>query len=150
MKVLYDPERAAEVQDRLQRLRADSPRQWGKMSASQMLAHCAIGLEAALGDIRPSRLFIGRVLGGLVKSRELGTDAPFRRNSPTAPFLVIVDEREFESERSRLRTLIDRFAVGGRVGCTTHPHTFFGRLTPDEWGVLMYKHLDHHFRQFGA
>lgn len=150
MKLLYDPERAAEVRGRLQQLRPDSPRQWGKMSAPQMLAHCAIGLEMALGDKRPPRLLIGRILGGMVKSRELGTDAPFRRNSPTAPFMMIADEREFERERSALRALIDRFAAGGPSACTSHPHTFFGRLTPDEWGVLMYKHLDHHFRQFGG
>jgi hypothetical protein len=46
--------------------------------------------------------------------------------------------------------LIDRFAAAGPQGCTTHPHAFFGSLTPDEWAILMYKHLDHHLRQFGA
>jgi len=35
-------------------------------------------------------------------------------------------------------------------GCVAHPHSFFGRMTPDEWAVLMYKHVDHHLRQFGA
>jgi hypothetical protein len=55
-----------------------------------------------------------------------------------------------EAERSRLRGLIDRFAAAGPSGCTTHPHTFFGPLTPDEWAELMYKHVDHHLRQFGA
>lgn len=150
MQTLHDPARAAEVQARLRDLRPDSIRQWGKMSAPQMLAHCAIALEMALGDRRPPRLFIGRILGGMVKSRELGSDAPFGRNSPTAPFMKIADKKELESERSRVRTLIDRFVAGGRAGCTSHPHPFFGRLTPDEWGVLMYKHLDHHFRQFNA
>lgn len=150
MKTLFDHDKIADVKQRLAALRPDSPRQWGKMSAPQMLAHCAIGLEASLGDTRPPRLLIGRILGGLVKSRELGSDAPFGRNSPTAPFMKIADERELEAERSRVRTLIDRFATAGPAGCTSHPHTFFGRLTPDEWGVLMYKHLDHHFRQFGV
>lgn len=150
MKTLFESDNVEKVKQRLGALRPDSPRQWGKMSAPQMLAHCAIGLETAVGDRRPPRMFIGRILGGMVKSRELGTDAPFRRNSPTAPFMMIADEREFESERSRLRALIDRFAAGGAPGCTSHPHTFFGKLTPDEWGVLMYKHLDHHFRQFSA
>ena len=46
--------------------------------------------------------------------------------------------------------LIDRFAAAGPKGCTTHPHSFFGPLTPDEWAILMYKHLDHHLRQFGV
>jgi LPS sulfotransferase NodH len=49
-----------------------------------------------------------------------------------------------------LGALIERFAAAGLAGCTMHPHSFFGRLTPQEWAVLMYKHLDHHLRQFGV
>jgi LPS sulfotransferase NodH len=49
-----------------------------------------------------------------------------------------------------LRGLIDRFAAAGPQGCTKNPHSFFGRLTPQEWATLMYKHLDHHLRQFGV
>jgi hypothetical protein len=25
-----------------------------------------------------------------------------------------------------------------------------GHMTPDEWAILAYKHLDHHLRQFGT
>jgi hypothetical protein len=75
---------------------------------------------------------------------------PMRRNSPTAKELVVNGDRDFETERKRLSGLIDRFAAAGSAGCTAHPHAFFGSLTPDEWAVLMYKHLDHHLRQFGA
>jgi LPS sulfotransferase NodH len=46
--------------------------------------------------------------------------------------------------------MIDRFVAAGPKGCTTHPHSFFGRLTAEEWAILMYKHLDHHLRQFGV
>ena len=31
-----------------------------------------------------------------------------------------------------------------------HTHSFLGKITGDDWGVVMYKHLDHHLRQFGA
>lgn len=73
-----------------------------------------------------------------------------RRNSPTVEGLVIQDERDLSKEQERLRGMIDRFAAAGPKGCTSHPHSFFGRLTPDQWAVLMYKHLDHHLRQFGC
>jgi transposase InsO family protein len=59
-------------------------------------------------------------------------------------------ERDFVAERQRLRGLIDRFAAGGPAGCTKHPHSFFGPMTPEEWAALNYKHLDHHLRQFGV
>jgi len=46
---------------------------------------------------------------------------------------------------------LDAIVVGaGPAGCTAHPHSFFGRLKPEEWATLMYKHLDHHLRQFGV
>jgi hypothetical protein len=150
MKNLFDPARAAEVRDRLASLRPESERQWGKMTAPQAIAHCAGGMEMALGDMIPPRMFIGRVIGGLVKPMALGNDKPMQRNSPTVPALVIADQRDLDAERDRLLGLIDRFVAGGPAGCTTNPHSFFGRLTPDEWSVLMYKHLDHHLRQFGG
>ncbi len=52
--------------------------------------------------------------------------------------------------RLGLSRLIDKFAAGGAAGCTKNPHSFFGKMTPEEWAILMYKHLDHHLRQFGV
>ena len=150
MKNLFEPQRIAEIKQRLVSLKPDSARQWGKMTAPQVLAHCATGMEWALGDQRPPQMFIGRLIGGFVKSKALGNDEPLRKNSPTAPSMVVADKRDLNSERDRLNLLIDRWVVAGPTGCTTHPHTFFGKLTSDEWAILMYKHLDHHLRQFGV
>lgn len=150
MESLFDSTRVEELEERLLRLMPDSQRLWGKMNPAQTLAHCCLGLEMAAGKIRPPRAIIGRILGPVVKPVALRVGEPFRRNSPTSKELLIVDERDFEAERKRLSGLISRFAVVGLSGCTSHPHAFFGSLTPDEWGVLMYKHLDHHLRQFGA
>lgn len=150
MESLFEAARVEELEQRLLRLRPDSQRLWGKMSPAQMLAHCCLGLEMAAGEIRPPRALIGRILGPVVKRVAFRPGEPFRRNSPTSKELVIEDEKDFEAERTRLSELIDRFAVAGAAGCTSHPHAFFGSLAPDEWGVLMYKHLDHHLRQFGT
>jgi transposase InsO family protein len=60
------------------------------------------------------------------------------------------DKRDLGKERGRLSGLIDKFAAGGAAGCTKNPHSFFGKVTPEEWAILMYKHLDHHLRQFGV
>ena len=96
------------------------------------------------------RKFVGRMIGRIIKPMALGNDAPMRRNTPTVESLVVTDQRDIFLERERLSLLIDRFVNGGRAGCSKHPHPFFGTLTPDEWAILMYKHLDHHLRQFGA
>ena len=147
---LFDPDAVAAVKRRLQMLRADSPRQWGTMTPSQAVTHCARGVELALGERRPPRVMVGRLLGWAIKSLALGNDAPMRRNTPTVPGLVVDEDPDLAVERTRLSALIDRFVAAGPAGCTTHPHSFFGPLTPREWAVLMYKHLDHHLRQFGA
>lgn len=150
MKNLFDPAAANDVRTRLERLRPDSERSWGTMNVAQAVAHCSAGMEMAVGDIVAPRLLLGRIIGGIVKPMALGNDEPMRRNSPTVPDLVVKDERDLGAEGKRLRGLIDRFVTAGPAGCTTHPHGFFGQLTSQEWGILMYKHLDHHLRQFGA
>jgi hypothetical protein len=150
MKNLFDASSFAELKERIGALRADSPRQWGKMTAAQAMAHCASAMETATGDQQPPRLFIGRVLGPLVKRKAIHSDDPMRRNAPTDPRLVVADDRSLEREQHRLIGLMERFNAGGAARCTTHPHSFFGPLTPEEWARLMYKHIDHHLRQFGA
>jgi hypothetical protein len=147
---LFEASRLEEVKRRLQHLQPDSKREWGKMTAAQMLAHCSVSIEVTMGQIRPPRMLIGRIIGPAIKKVALREGEPMRRNSPTAPVFLVKDDRNFAVERDRLEGLIDAFAAAGPAGCTSHPHSFFGRLRPDEWGVLMYKHLDHHLRQFGV
>ncbi len=151
MEDLFNFDCAEGIKQRLSHLTPDQSGQWGKMNPSQMMAHCSLGLQMASGEIRPKRALIGRILGPVVKPMALRENEPMRRNSPTSKELVVIgDKKDFEIERKRLSELIDRFAAAGAAGCTSHPHAFFGPLTPDEWSVLMYKHLDHHLRQFGA
>ncbi|MDQ2833822.1 MAG: DUF1569 domain-containing protein [Acidobacteriota bacterium] len=150
MKNLFEAETVYEVKQRIGQLRPESAREWGKMNAAQAVAHCSGGMELALGDRRPPRMLIGRILGAVVKPKAFVEGEPMRRNSPTVPGLAVDDERDLGAERERLCGLIDRFAAAGPGGCTDHPHSFFGRLTPGEWSAWMYKHLDHHLRQFGV
>jgi hypothetical protein len=150
MKNLFDAARVEEVKQRIALLQADSQREWGKMNAPQAVEHCSRGLELALGDLRPPRALLGRIMGPIIKPMVFRNDQPLRRNTPTVEGLMIQDDRDLAKERARLYSLIDRFVATGPSNCTTHPHSFFGRLTPEEWAILMYKHLDHHLRQFGV
>lgn len=150
MKNLFEPSAVNEVKTRLGKLRPDSPRQWGKMAPAQAVAHLAVTMEWAVGDKTEPRMLLGRIFGPLVKPKLLGNEEPMRRNAPTSKSLVVSDGRDLGQERARLSALIDRFAAGGPDGCTKEPHTFFGRLTAEEWAKLMYKHADHHLRQFGV
>jgi hypothetical protein len=150
MKNLFEAVTAKEVKERIARLGPNNERQWGKMSAAQAMAHCSVAMEWAVGDKVEPRMFLGRVLGPLAKSQVLKDEKPMGRNAPTAKSLVVKDGRDLGKECARLSALVERFAAGGQQGCTKNPHTFFGKMTPEEWAQLMYKHLDHHLRQFGA
>ncbi|WP_263358243.1 DUF1569 domain-containing protein [Acidicapsa ligni] len=147
MKSLYDSSAAEEIKHRLAAITPTSERLWGKMNAAQMLAHCCLNLETACGDNVQPRSFIGKLIGPLFKS-EFSRDKLWRKNSPTVPAYIISEERDLNAERERLLLLIDRFQKGGPVACTQAPHAFFGKLSVEEWGKGMYKHLDHHLRQF--
>jgi hypothetical protein len=149
MKSLYTPDALAEVLSRIDKLQPTSTRQWGKMEVAQMLAHCTAALDVAIGRTSPPRMFIGRILGSLIKSN-FYNEKPFNKDGPTDKSFIVSDPREFATEKGWLLESIKQFSVGGSAACTTHPHSFFGELTPNQWSIGMYKHLDHHLRQFGV
>ena len=103
----------------------------------------------AAGLNNPPRNFLGRIVGKMAKKSVLG-EKPIPRNMPTEKSLIIDGDRDFAVEQQRLVNWVDRFAAGGPEEITTHPHCFFGHMTPLEWAIMGYKHLDHHLRQFGA
>jgi hypothetical protein len=149
MLSLYDPENRDAVVRRLAALQPTSQRQWGKMTVAQMLAHCAKALEVPCGDRVETQSLIGRVLAPFAKPSVLG-EKPMNQNAPTSPTLRVTDDRDFARERERLVALVDRFCSRGPAVTDGIVHNFFGRLTADQWGRLMYKHLDHHLRQFST
>jgi hypothetical protein len=149
MKNLFETATVEELKQRVLQLRPESERVWGKMNAAQMLAHCSAWMEMVAGLNRPPRSLIGRVFGRLAKKTVLGQE-PLRRNMPSEKSLIVSGEPEFAVEQQRLQEWMDRFAADGAEGSTKHPHSFFGPMTPMEWAILAYKHLDHHLQQFGV
>jgi hypothetical protein len=147
MKSLFEKEAHKEIVQRIEALQPGTKALWGKMSIDQMLAHCCEPLKNATGVRKPPRSFIGLILGGFVKESFIG-DKPFPKNSPTDKNFIITGSRDFETERQNLLKIVRQFVEGGVSACTTHPHPFFGKLSPEDWGKGMYKHLDHHLRQF--
>jgi hypothetical protein len=74
---------------------------------------------------------------------------PFPKGAPTARELKPEAAESFEEERTALLELIERIGTGQREG-DGPGHPLFGPLSRREWGVLTYKHADHHLKQFGA
>lgn len=146
---LFDPAGLAAMLARIDGLRPDSPRRWGKMTIGQMLAHCQQPLRVAVGELPLRRSLIGVLFGRLAK-RQLLAPKPWQQGMPTAPEFRITDARDFGTEQQALLAMVRRFGEAGPDGLTKAPHPFFGPLTSDEWQALQWRHLDHHLRQFGA
>jgi hypothetical protein len=147
MNNLYNQLDVTEIIERINNLTVNAQRQWGKMNVAQMLAHVNVSIETAVGLNFPKRMFIGRLIGGFMKSKVLN-EKPMDKNSPTDKYYVFTDSREFEKEKEKCIALIKIFYEAGPQKCTTHPHSFFGKFTPQEWAILQWKHFDHHLRQF--
>src|SRR5215472_14723814 len=107
MKNLFEPGAVQEVMNRIEQLKPDSQRQWGKMDAAQMMAHCSAALEMASGKLVAKRTLIGRIIGRRLRHL-LTDDSPFPRNSPTAKELKVAS-RDFQQEQERLRQCVRQF-----------------------------------------
>jgi Protein of unknown function (DUF1569) len=148
MKNLHQSEAIAEILNRLDKLKIDAPAQWGKMNASQMVAHCANAIEVPLGIRNPKRTLLGKVLGGFFKADYL-SEKPMGKNAPTHPDFIIKNTPDFEKERDRLKQHITAFSKGPEA-IKNDMHAFFGKFTVQEWAQSGYKHIDHHLKQFNA
>ena len=145
--ILKDSDRSAIV-NRLQTLSATSVGRWGSMDVAAMLQHLRLSAEMALGELTmPSsnkRAFQVFPLKHLILYV-----LPFPKGAPTAPALKPGLATPLEEERTALLSLLERIASGPGEGAGP-AHPLFGPLTWCQWGVLTYKHADHHLRQFGA
>jgi len=144
--MLHDAAYRSDVVTRIRSLRADSPRQWGKMSADQMLWHVNCALENALGqrDIPRAKIPIPRpVLKFMVMK------LPWRKGSPTAPEFIASGNYDFDSERDRCVRLIDALAAKS-MDAPWPEHPAFGRMSGRDVSQLHAKHLNHHLTQFSV
>ena len=101
MKNLFQREAVDEVIARIGGLQPTAQRQWGKMDAAQMMAHCSAALDMAAGRLNPPRMLIGRLIGSFIKPI-YSNDKPFSQNNPTDPKLVVSDRRDFQREQEQL------------------------------------------------
>lgn len=146
---IFDPVTTGELKARLGKLRLDSPPLWGRMDVAQMLAHCCTPYDQIEGRTGGGSWLLRFMARTCFKGSAVGEE-PFRKNVPTPKAFVIADPRDFERERGRLTALIEAVHGRGAAAFEGRAHVTFGVLTAKEWSNLLYKHLDHHLRQFGV
>jgi Protein of unknown function (DUF1569) len=147
MKSVWNPADYRELCARLERLTPDATPRWGKFNAPQMVCHLVDALKMASGELP-------------VKTRKMPIRypplkqliiywLPFPKAAPTAPELLARKPTEWHGEVQALRRELEAFTKRGPKGPFVE-HPAFGTLSPRAWGVLAYRHTDHHLKQFGV
>jgi Protein of unknown function (DUF1569) len=150
MKDIFTIDVTNEVLERIEKLNHESQPEWGKMNVAQMLAHCNVTYDMVFTDhYVKAKAFKKFLLSSLVKNAVVN-DKPYKKNIRTAPQFLIVDEREFETEKTKLVAHIKKVQDLGPDHFEGKESNSFGNLTARQWNNMFYKHIDHHLSQFGV
>ncbi|MBC7447453.1 MAG: DUF1569 domain-containing protein [Hymenobacteraceae bacterium] len=146
-----DPATFTALSMRLEALTPNTPRQWGTMSAHQMLVHCADQVRVSTGRKPLTSLRIPRFLRPFLKWLFITRTNGFKKNMRTMKELdanaAMTTLANFAADRFTLLALLDPAAYAGQAGVD---HPLFGYLPTAEFGRITWQHLDHHLRQFGV
>lgn len=118
------------------------------MTVEAMLWHLRMQVDMALGmqEVRPLHSILRyppfRWLALYV--------VPWPKGAATAPAMNAQKQQpalpDFTTGKRLLMERLQQAAEATHL----HPHPLFGNLSKKAWGYLLWKHIDHHLRQFGA
>jgi hypothetical protein len=149
MSTLADPKVLESCCGRLSQLTPNARAQWGRMNVHQMICHLDDSFRVGTGEkfASPASNFFTK---SVVRWVALRTSMPWPQGAKTRPEveqgLGGTPPMDWESDRARLRKTMADFA--GRSTFGSHP--LFGEMSHSDWLIWGYRHVDHHFRQFGV
>jgi hypothetical protein len=147
-RTIFDATSRQQLLDRVARLRPDSARRWGRMTPNEMMCHLEDSVRVATGEApaksRPS-FMSNPVLRTLIIHY-----VPWPKGrAKTVPEMQATQPSEFEADRQRLQAWLSKAGERGAAArWATHPA--FGKMSGRDYGVLIYRHVDYHLRQFGV
>jgi len=148
---IYTTETCEQLFARIDSLSKDTPALWGKMNAGQMLSHCCVAYQQILGENTDKP---GKIMKWMLKTffrTSMVNEVPYKPNLPTGPTFIRVDQEfDIEAEKERLKGYIQKIKEMGPDVMAAKPSLTLDKLNAVEWNNLLYKHIDHHLRQFGA
>lgn len=147
MKTIFDHNVREELINRINSLSQQSTAQWGKMNLYQMIKHCTTWNDWILGNGNYvyRQDFLGKIFGKMVLKKMVKNDKPIGKNAPAGIFTIKDQTGDAEYLRS---VWLQQIAAYGKYSNPDFIHDFFGKMTKDEIGIFVYKHMDHHLRQF--
>ena len=149
MPTLFDRVTEQVVRARVRRLDPLTPAKWGRFTAPAMVCHLIDAFRVPLGElpVKPKGAWLA-----FPPLRWLMLDVlPMPRGAPTAPEYLTTRPTEWDRDITRLEDYLARFLEFGRSPSPSWArHPAFGQMNTTQWGVLAYKHTDHHLTQFGV
>lgn len=148
MRSLLNAKNQQRILDRIERLEPERSPLWGRMTAPRMVAHLCDQMRLTLGGVEVAPM---RSYARYPVVRELLLYVlPWPKGKVKGPREAFVSKPgEWENEVKNLIDLIQRY-VEEDPRPTYPDHPLFGRMSRRDWGVLCYRHIDHHLRQFGV
>jgi Protein of unknown function (DUF1569) len=140
-----------ELIGRARKLTPDTRPRWGSLTARQMLCHVGDVVRLVVGDIptKPPRPRHGlRPLQRFPLKHLFLYLLPWPHGvrGPKAAFTT--SPAELEEDVKALEALLLKFRdFAPKDQWPSHP--IFGPMTARDWNRVLYRHTDHHFRQFG-
>lgn len=150
MQNIFSEEDYNDIVKRIENLQETQTRQWGFMDVVQMFKHCSLQLKLALGKILSTEAE-GPALyrTGFVKWLVIFV-IPWSKGLPTPGKMnlgkINVDTNSFTIEKKQLLSLLEEVKLQNEF----LPHPFLGNMNKRYWGRIMWKHLNHHLRQFNG
>jgi len=149
MKSIFDQVTRDEVISRIDSLNSNSKAQWGTMTVGQMVRHCTVCEDYYFGKIKVKRSWMGMLFGRSAINAILKDETTnINKNAPAAlQFKVTEHVRNLGDEKEKWKAAVNRYATFSN---DYFIHWFFGKMTKKELGQFIYKHCNHHLKQFGS
>lgn len=150
MNTIFNKRIREEFIHRINSINENSTILWGKMNVFQIVKHNTYWNGWILGKDNHTykQAFIGKIFGKLALIKMIKDEKPLDKNIPTsAQFKVKEIAGNIENEKEKWISLLNEYE---NYSNPDFIHDFFGKMTKEQVGYLVYKHTDHHLRQFGA
>ncbi|MCH7398554.1 DUF1569 domain-containing protein [Belliella sp. DSM 107340] len=147
-KSIYDNGAIEDISIRIKGLQEGQMPLWGSMNATEMLFHCNIGNQAILNAPKSNQKPTLKQRISKFIFFHIKKDIPKgARGAKRFDVKGKIDGKKFEEEKSKYLNLLNQFKNLEHKLEAQHP--VFGALDHDYWGKFVWKHMDHHLKQFG-
>jgi len=147
-ETIFNPVNFQAIYNRLLKLTPSAQRKWGKMNVVQMLNHLKVATGSAIKayQLKDESSFLTR---GIIKFIALRVLRQLPKNAPAPKGFKIEMGHilDFDAEKEQALNMLKRSYMSTYK---VYPHPLFGVMSRTLWGRLVYRHFDHHLRQFGA